>query len=201
MTQTDEIETGRAPAQSGFRARWLPQLLQLIKFGAVGGVGVVVNFAVFNGLWLTVFNPSTMPHGPLLATALATLVAIVVNWLGNRYWAFAAERQENTAREGIEFFLASLIGMCVPLLCIGVSRYMLGLHSLLADNIASNVVGLLLGTVVRYVLYKFWVYSPRRAAARSAGREQQASAPVSLVRESGPAQSMAPPRMDDAPAD
>ncbi|GAB3612452.1 GtrA family protein [Humibacter ginsengisoli] len=166
MAQTEEV-TGTDRAGAGFRVHWLPQLLQLIKFGAVGGVGVVVNFAVFNGLWLTVFNPVTMPHGPLLATLVATLVAIIVNWLGNRYWAFAGERQQNTAREGLEFFAASLLGMLVPLMCIGVSRYVLGFHSLLADNIASNVVGLVLGTVVRYVLYKFWVYSPRRAAARS----------------------------------
>jgi putative flippase GtrA len=168
MTQTEEIahtQTG-APARS-FKVRWLPQLLQLVKFGAVGGVGVIVNFAVFNGLWLTVFNPSLMAHGPLLATVVATLVAIVVNWVGNRYWAFAAARQRNTAREGLEFFLASIVGMLVPLLCIGVSRYVLGLHSLLADNLASNVVGLALGTVVRYLLYKFWVFSPKRAAARS----------------------------------
>ena len=161
MDRSSTYETGAKTAS------WVAQLVQLLKFGMVGGVGVIVNFAVFNGLWLTVFNPATMPHGPLLATVVATLVAIVVNWLGNRYWAFASERQGNTAREGLEFFVASLIGMCVPLICIAVSRYALGLHSLLADNIASNVVGLVLGTAVRYALYKFWVYSPRRAVQRS----------------------------------
>ena len=147
-----------APASSSL----LRQVVQLVKFGAVGAVGFIVNLAVFNGLWLTVFNPATTPHGPLLATVVATLAAIAVNWLGNRYWAFATERQRNTVREGVEFLAASLIGMCVPLLCIAVSRYVLGFHSLLADNVASNVVGLALGTVVRYLLYKFWVYSPKR---------------------------------------
>ena len=163
------------------RVRWSSQIVQLIKFGAVGGVGVIVNFAVFNGLWLTVLNPSRVPHGPLLATAIATLVAIVVNWLGNRYWAFSSERQSNTAREGIEFFLASLIGMCVPLACIAVSRYVLGFHSLLADNIASNVVGLLLGTVVRYILYKFWVYSPRRTRSAAPSAPSTAPTPVNDI--------------------
>jgi len=180
MSETEETDIGSARADSSFRARWLPQLFQLIKFGAVGGVGVVVNFAVFNGLWLTVFNPAVMPHGPLLATVVATLAAILVNWLGNRYWAFAAERQRNTAREGLEFFAASLLGMLIPLMCIGVSRYVLGFHSLLADNIASNVVGLVLGTVVRYALYKFWVYSPRRAAARSAAESAHRQAAARL---------------------
>ncbi|MHA7987285.1 GtrA family protein [Rathayibacter sp. CAU 1779] len=161
--------------------RWLPQVAQLIKFGAVGGVGVAVNVAVFNGLWLTVFNPERMPHGPILATIVATLAAILVNWLGNRYWAFAAERQGNTAREGLEFLLASLVGMCVPLLCIAVSRYVLGFHTLLADNVASNVVGLALGTLVRFVLYKFWVYSPRRSARRDSLATSGAQEPGSAA--------------------
>lgn len=182
MTQAEEVALQRTTEPApGLMTRWLPQLLQLIKFGAVGGVGVVVNFAVFNGLWLTVFNPSKLAHGPLFATVVATLAAILVNWLGNRYWAFAAERQRNTAREGLEFLGASLIGMLVPLICIGVSRYVLGLHSLLADNIASNVVGLVLGTVVRYVLYKFWVYSPRRAAARVAAAARADDVPMAAI--------------------
>ena len=182
MTETVDTRTGEV--ETPHRAGWIAQLLQLIKFGAVGGVGFIVNFAVFNLLWLTVFNPSRMPHGPLLATAVATLVAIAVNWVGNRYWAFASERQSNTTREGIEFLLASLVGMCVPLLCIGVSRYVLGLHSLLSDNIASNVVGLVLGTAVRYVLYRFWVYSPRRAHRSSSIPTQRHDGPVRTTADS-----------------
>jgi putative flippase GtrA len=158
------VTTESAERRASDEARVLRQFWQLVKFAAVGGVGVVVNVAVFNGLWLTVFNPARVAHGPILATVVSTLCAILVNWLGNRYWAFAAERQQNTAREGVEFFAASLIGMLVPLGCIGISHYVLGLHSLLADNIASNVVGLALGTAVRFLLYKFWVYSPRRWA-------------------------------------
>jgi putative flippase GtrA len=146
----------------------MTQLLQLVKFGAVGGVGVVVNFVVFNALWLTVFHPGRMPNGPMYATVVATLAAIVVNWLGNRYWAFADDRQANSGREALEFFAASLIGMLVPVGCLAFSQYVLGQHSLLSDNIATNVVGLLLGTALRFVLYKFWVYSPKRQAARAA---------------------------------
>jgi putative flippase GtrA len=41
----------------------------------------------------------------------------------------------------------------------------LNLTSLLADNISGNIIGLGLGTIVRFVLYRYWVWSPRRAAA------------------------------------
>jgi putative flippase GtrA len=140
------------------RSRLLPQL---VKFGAVGAVGFVVNFAVFNGLLLTVF--SKLHHGTIFATIIATIAAIATNWVGNRYWAFAAQRQTNTVREGVEFFIVSLAGMGIPLLCVWVSHYLLGYVSLLADNIAINVIGLGLGTLFRFAFYRWWVFSPQRA--------------------------------------
>jgi putative flippase GtrA len=141
------------------RARLLPQLL---KFGVVGGFGVVINFVVFNGLMLLVFTPRGIHHGAIFATILGTLVAIVANWVGNRYWAFAAQRHSSTVREGVEFFLVSLAGLAIPLLCVWISHYVLGFSSLLADNIANYIVGLALGTAFRFVLYRFWVFAPGR---------------------------------------
>ncbi|MEV8214476.1 GtrA family protein [Leifsonia sp. NPDC077715] len=150
---------------SAHKARLLPQL---IKFGAVGAVGFVVNLVVFNVLMLFVLV--NVPHKTLYATAIATLVAIAANWLGNRYWAFAGNRNTDATREGIEFFVVSLAGMAIPLLCVWVSHYLLGFQSLLADNIANNVVGLALGTVFRFAFYRWWVFSPERAAARDERR-------------------------------
>ncbi|MFF1878097.1 GtrA family protein [Leifsonia sp. NPDC058230] len=140
-------------------SRLLPQL---VKFGAVGAVGFVVNLVVFNGLMLTVF--SGVHHGTIFATVIATFIAIATNWVGNRYWAFAAQRQSNTTREGIEFFVVSLAGMGIPLFCVWLSHYVLGFTSLLADNIANNVIGLVLGTLFRFAFYRWWVFSPKRAA-------------------------------------
>ncbi|MFF1571779.1 GtrA family protein [Leifsonia sp. NPDC058292] len=140
------------------KARLLPQL---VKFGAVGAVGFVVNLAVFNGLMLTVF--SGVPHATIYSTIIATVVAIGTNWVGNRYWAFSSSRQKKAAREGVEFFVVSLAGMGIPLFCVWLSHYVFGFTSLLADNIANNVIGLLLGTLFRFAFYRWWVFSPKRA--------------------------------------
>jgi putative flippase GtrA len=156
------------PAPQNERRRPSRLLPQLIKFGAVGAVGVVVNVVVFNSLMLTVFAPKVMQHGPIYATIIATTVAIVTNWVGNRFWAFSAQRQTNTVREGIEFGLVSLAGMGIPLLCLWISHYLLGYRSLLADNISNYVVGLAIGTLFRFALYRWWVYSPERAHSRRA---------------------------------
>ena len=142
-------------------------IAQLARFGAVGAVGLVVDVAIFNALRITVLSPDDVASGPFWAKVISTSVAIAVNWIGNRYWTFGAQRQSKAAREGLEFAIVSVGGMLIGLLCLWVSREVLGYTSLLADNIASNVVGLALGTAFRFTLYRVWVFNPRRVARLS----------------------------------
>ncbi len=148
------------------RVRLRALLTQVGKFGAVGLVGLVVDVALFNLLRATVFSPDLVDAGPLYAKVVSTAFAIVANWLGNRYWTFSGHRQSRTVREGAEFFTVSLLGMGIGLACLWVSHYVLGFTSVLADNISSNVVGLGLGAVFRFTLYRYWVFAPHRSAAR-----------------------------------
>jgi putative flippase GtrA len=60
-----------------------------------------------------------------------------------------------------------------------VSHYLLDQRSLLADNLSSNVVGLVVSTGFRFLLYRFWVYAPTRS--KSLGRRTDAAALASLV--------------------
>jgi putative flippase GtrA len=137
-------------------------LLQFTRFGLVGGVGFLVNLAIFNLLIFTVFEQSRVHEGPLFANIIATSVAILVNWIGNRFWTFREHRGRQLAREGIEFALVSIGGLLIALACLWVSHYLLGFDSKLADNISSNGIGLALGTAFRFALYRLWVFSPRR---------------------------------------
>ncbi|MGH1523662.1 GtrA family protein [Leifsonia sp. L25] len=165
-------------------ARILPQL---IKFGAVGAVGFGVNLVVFNVMLLIVLR--NVQHATIYSTIIATVIAILTNWIGNRYWAFSGQRQDNAAREGVEFFAVSLVtGTGIPLVCVWVSHYLLGLANPFADNISANVVGLAIGMLFRFALYRWWVYSParaeakaRNAEARTAGTRNTAARPATTV--------------------
>lgn len=137
-------------------------LPQLARFGAVGLVGLVVDVALFNVLRLTVLDPAVIAEGPIIAKVISTSVAITVNWIGSRYWTFRLERRRPAAREALEFAIVSIGGLLIAVACLAVSRYVLGFTSLLADNIATNVIGLGLGSVFRFVLYRVWVFDPRR---------------------------------------
>jgi putative flippase GtrA len=150
------------------RDRLLAFAAQLAKFGMVGLVGFAVDITVFNLLRATVLAPDAVEAGPIWAKVISTVLAILTNWLGNRYWTFSRDRQSQTLREGLEFFAVSLVGMGIGLACLWVSHYVLGYTSVLADNISSNVVGLFLGAVFRFVLYRYWVFSPNRRATQAA---------------------------------
>jgi len=131
---------------------------QLTKFALVGGVGFVVDVVSYNLLrMMPAFGGS-----PIKAAVISTALAIAANWIGNRYWTFGPHRSSRSALEAVEFLVVSLLGMLVALGCLAVSHYVLGFHSLLADNLAKQVVGLILGSALRFLLYRHWVYAPSR---------------------------------------
>jgi putative flippase GtrA len=137
-------------------------MAQFARFGVVGLVGLVIDFGVFNLLRATVFAPESLHEGPVLAKVVSTALAIVANWIGNRFWTFREHRGRQLWREFAEFLVVSLGGMAIGLGCLWVSHYLLGFTSILADNVSGNVIGLALGTAFRFTFYKLWVFAPHR---------------------------------------
>lgn len=134
-----------------------------MKFGAVGGAAYVVDVGLMN---LLRFGPGeVLGHKPLTAKVISVVVATLVAWLGNRYWTFAANRQDSRGRELASFLLVNAGGMAIAVTALWLSHYVLGFTSALADNIAANGVGLALGTLFRYLCYRHFVFAPPRAAS------------------------------------
>jgi putative flippase GtrA len=132
-----------------------------LKFGVVGLIGYVVDFAIFNALSLGAFGAGFWSE-PIGATIVSVSVAIVITWVGNRYWTFREFRRKNVVVEFVEFLVVALIGMGISVLCVWISHYVLGFTSLVADNVAKNVVGLAIATTFRFLMYRFWVFGPQR---------------------------------------
>lgn len=146
-----------------------PVVRELISFGAIGGVGFLVDVGVFNILAFTVFAHAGT-NGLLLAKGISTTLAIIANWVGNRLITFRQHRRTDVGREALEFGLVSLAGGAISLLCLWISHDAMHLTTPLEDNLSGNVVGLALGSAFRFVLYRFWVFGPRG--------EQQVAEPV-----------------------
>ncbi|MGH3506809.1 MAG: GtrA family protein [Nocardioidaceae bacterium] len=127
------------------------------KFGIVGGVGFIVDVAVFN-LLRYAGDPGVLEHKPLTAKAISVCVATVVTYLGNRHWTWRHRARTGARREMTLFFILNGVGMGIALLCLAVSHYLLDFTSALADNISANVVGLFLGMLFRFWSYRTFVF-------------------------------------------
>lgn len=141
---------------------------EVARFGTVGALAFVVDVGVMN---LLRFGPGeVLGDKPLTAKVISVSVAVLVAWWGNRNWTFASRRSASTAsarsRELVLFAAVNLAGMTIAVGCLAISHYLLGLTSPLADNISANGVGLVLGTVFRYVAYRYWVFTGDDDGAR-----------------------------------
>ena len=140
----------------GLVQRFRSLLAELAKFGVVGSLSLLLDLAVFN-LVLTV-----LPHKPLTAKVVSTLVSATNAFVLNRHWSFRArERGDSLRREALLFAALNAGGLLIALTCLGVSHYVLGFESRLADNIAANGVGLVLGTTFRFWSYRRFVWVDR----------------------------------------
>ncbi|MBD8610683.1 GtrA family protein [Frigoribacterium sp. CFBP 13729] len=153
--------TSPVPARAAVSVRVASRLRELATFGLVGGIAFVVDVGVYNLLRVTLLDDK-----PIGAKVISVIVATAVAWLGNRYLTFRADRGRAVLREAVVFGLVNVGGLAIASLCLFVSHYVLGHTSQLADNIAANGVGLVLGTAFRYVAYRWFVFAPATADAR-----------------------------------
>lgn len=144
------------------RGRSLPR--DLLRFAMVGGVGFVADIVLFNVLRATILAPGGVPGAVLLAKGISIVAAILINWVGNRWWTFRDRRRSKLLPEALSFFAVSVTGSMIALGCLAVSHYVLGLTTAFADNISANVIGLLLGSLFRFAASRRWVFRPDRSA-------------------------------------
>jgi putative flippase GtrA len=131
----------------------LGRLLQEVaKFGVVGLIGVFVNVALFN-LCRVVFDLA-----PVRSSIIATLVAMVVTYLGNCHWTYRDREQVKHSSAVALFLVFNVIGMGIQSGALAISHYALDMRTLVADNISYNFIGLGLATLFRFWAYRKWVF-------------------------------------------
>jgi putative flippase GtrA len=119
------------------------------KFLVIGLLGTIVTFGVAN----------VLPHhgaSDYLAITIATIVATIVTYVGNRYWTFSHRQGQGNTRDTVVFFILNGVGLLIYYACLGI-RDLAGLDGKLWYNVAL-VVGTGLGTLFRFWSYRKWVW-------------------------------------------
>ncbi|HEY3001620.1 MAG TPA: GtrA family protein [Kribbellaceae bacterium] len=137
---------------------------EIAKFGLVGVLGLVVDLPIYN--WLVFGTPfvagdggaGMLHHKPITAKIISVTAATIATYLGNRHWTWKHRERSGLHREYVLFFVLNGIGLLIAAACLAFSRYVLGLHTQLSDNIAANFIGLGLGTLFRFWSYRKWVF-------------------------------------------
>ena len=106
-------------------ANWL----QLVRFGVVGGVGFVVNLAVY-----TLFVHS-VGVDYRVASVAAWLVAVLNNFILNRHWTFDA-REGRAHFQAMRFLVVSLVAFGFSLVILTLLVESAGLAKVPAQAIA-----------------------------------------------------------------
>ena len=128
---------------------------EFAKFGVIGVGGLLITnigYAVLH---------STLGWGPVKATTLATVVAAIVTYVGNRYWSFKHRERTNVAREGIIFLVLNAIGLGIQDAVVAFNYYILDYKgNKLAEFLALNV-GIGLATLFRFWSYRKFVWAEK----------------------------------------
>ena len=132
-------------------ARFRVLIHEAAKFGVVGvlsfGVTIVGSNALHSGAGL----------GELVSVTIATIVATVFSFIGNKHWAFRHRKGNALHRESILFFVFNGVGLLVQLAFVAAAQFGLGLKGTFSYNVA-NILGVTVATLFRLYTYRRWVF-------------------------------------------
>ncbi|MFI1004372.1 GtrA family protein [Streptomyces galbus] len=123
----------------------------MLRFAVVGGLGVVVNFSVFNLCRSVTALPTVR------CSVISTSVAVLVNYVGFRYFAYRDRDKRRPAREFILFVVFSVIGLVIENGVLYAATYWFGWDTALQSNLF-KAIGLAVATGFRFWAYRTWVF-------------------------------------------
>lgn len=134
---------------------------RFLRFLAVGGIGFIVDFGVYNLLtFLGVI--------PLIAQAFSFGMALISNFTWNRYWTYPDSRSKRKRTQLTQFFVVSIVGLGIrtpifagahTVLVHGLENYF---HLPFLETLANNLA---LATAVGIVMFwnffinRYWTYA------------------------------------------
>ncbi len=134
-----------APASALLGTLRRPRVAQLARFGMVGLFGIVVNVAILHVLH------SVLGWGFTRSSALATEAAILHNYVWNELWTFHIRRLD--LGRLLRYQMSSL-------LAAGVTVVVATIVKELIDPRLAQLVGVLSGAGLNYVVNVRWTWGP-----------------------------------------
>ena len=120
--------------------------LQLVRFGMVGGVGFIVNLAVYS----LFVHPIGVDYR--VASVVAWLVAVINNFVLNRHWTFDA-RAGRAHFQALRFLIVSLVAEAFSLLALTLLVADAGI-----DKVAAQALAVAASMPLNFLGNKLWSF-------------------------------------------
>ena len=121
------------------------------RSAVIGTLASLVAAGLFN--WLVHWEPGGFG-------AWLNGISMLLTYQLSRVWAFRHREPTGFLGGAPLFFAISTASLVIPVACLWISRNVLMLDSAAADNVAANLVGLFLGFLTRFALFRLLVFRP-----------------------------------------
>jgi putative flippase GtrA len=135
-----------------FYSRFRVLIHEVTKFGIVGILAFVITLVGANLLH------SDAKMGATAATAVATVVATIFAFIGNRNWAFKHRQGHGLGREGLLFLIFNGVGLLIQTGAVYIDEHVMHHTGKLSFNVAL-VIGVAAATLFRLYCYHRWVFN------------------------------------------
>ena len=137
---------------------------RFIRFAIVGTIGAVIDIGFFNLLAHILAVPVLFSQG------ISFSLAVISNFIWNRYWTYPDSRQKSLSRQLFQFVVVSVAGLIVRTLIFDwLEQSLIWLSAqVFPESIVSPVVAghnLALGTVIVVILFwnffinRYWTFN------------------------------------------
>ncbi len=141
----------RIAASSPFPAK---ELERFVKFGIVGTIGAIIDFAILNLLVVGLGWPD------LLANAVSFTCAVLSNFTWNRLWTYPETRQQPLLPSLGQFAVVSMFGLAINSVVFYFAKMELEMHGV-HEHVALNIAKALAIMVVlfwNFIVNRLWTF-------------------------------------------
>lgn len=126
-----------------------PLVEQFLKFGVVGVVAFVVDYAV-----LMILSQG-LGWDPVLSSVISFVISVVVNYVGSMHFVFERRDDLSRRREFSVFVILSAIGLVINSACIWVGTAIFGSGALSVT--VTKILATVIVSVWNFVSRKHWL--------------------------------------------
>ncbi len=153
----DKARRGWMERARKMQKMWVDLILQIIRFGFVGGLNTTLDLLIFNTFLLLFPTKDTLML--LIYNSTAYAIGSINSFMLNKYWTFR-HKQKTTSQEVLRFIITTLLGIgCNDLIIWLISDIS---HPLITDaRLWANVskICAIFGTVlISYFGMRLWVF-------------------------------------------